>query len=399
MFKFSRLLRPASFSNLTKSILRQQNPNQQQSPDPSAAPIIYEAKHTYGQAGILNTVIENINTDIHFKTIWEDHALLKLHSHHPALNNYLDFTEEEKHCYLKDTALPGTLKSIEKGLIIAEIPEYYSLNLVNRGSIGFITSEVSSKLCGNVNVKLLDEGSKFAAKKIKAEFFETHINKGGFEISTFLESAQFYLTSKDINVNVKRFGISSTADFDVEKGKMDFGSIYIGNYGPGKVQQKARNKVVNVSNEMQSVEKICEELGHVIKEGNYLGIVADELKLDVGHMQGPAVIRVDQGDINLISYEGEQFLVKVNEGNIVLNLSNCAEGLVSLNQGNLKLMVDVKFEVNLYSYREKKYIGEEFVPGRPVVLLDLGENVKLTLERSERKSIFERFSRLKQQQQ
>jgi len=399
MFKFSRLLRPASFSNLTKSILRQQNPNQQQSPDPSAAPIIYEAKHTYGQAGILNTVIENINTDIHFKTIWEDHALLKLHSHHPALNNYLDFTEEEKHCYLKDTALPGTLKSIEKGLIIAEIPEYYSLNLVNRGSIGFITSEVSSKLCGNVNVKLLDEGSKFAAKKIKAEFFETHINKGGFEISTFLESAQFYLTSKDINVNVKRFGISSTADFDVEKGKMDFGSIYIGNYGPGKVQQKARNKVVNVSNEMQSVEKICEELGHVIKEGNYLGIVADELKLDVGHMQGPAVIRVDQGDINLTSYEGEQFLVKVNEGNITLNLSNCAEGLVSLNQGNLKLMVDVKFEVNLYSYREKKYIGEEFVPGRPVVLLDLGENVKLTLERSERKSIFERFSRLKQQQQ
>jgi len=399
MFKFSRLLRPASFSNLTKSILRQQNPNQQQSPDPSAAPIIYEAKHTYGQAGILNTVIENINTDIHFKTIWEDHALLKLHSHHPALNNYLDFTEEEKHCYLKDTALPGTLKSIEKGLIIAEIPEYYSLNLVNRGSIGFIASEVSSKLCGNVNVKLLDEGSKFAAKKIKAEFFETHINKGGFEISTFLESAQFYLTSKDINVNVKRFGISSTADIDVEKGKMDFGSIYIGNYGPGKVQQKARSKVVNVSNEMQSVEKICEELGHVIKEGNYLGIVADELKLDVGHMQGPAVIRVDQGDINLISYEGEQFLVKVNEGNIILNLSNCAEGLVSLNQGNLKLMVDVKFEVNLYSYREKKYIGEEFVPGRPVVLLDLGENVKLTLERSERKSIFERFSRLKQQQQ
>jgi len=399
MFKFSRLLRPTSFSNFTKTaILRQQNPNQNQSPL-EAAPVIYEAKHSYGQAGILNSALENVNTDVQFKTIWEDHALLKLHSHYPALNNYLDFTEDEKHCYLKDKALPETLKNIEKGLIIAEIPEYYSLNLVNRGSIGFVTSEVSSKLCGNVNVKLLDDGSKFAAKKIKAEFFETHINKGGFEISTFLESAQFYLTSKDININVKRFGISSTADIDVEKGKMDFGSIYIGNYGPGKVQQKARTKAVNVSNEMESVEKICDNLGHVIKEGNYLGIVADELKLDVGHMQGPAVIRVDQGDINLTSYEGEQFLLKVNEGNITLNLSNCAEGLVSLNQGTLKLMVDVKFEVNLYSYRERKYIGEQFVPGRPVVLLNLGENVKFTLERSERKSIFERFSRLKQQQQ
>ena len=303
-------------------------------------------------------------------------------------------------CYLIDSQLPETLQNVERALIVAEIPEYYSINLVNRGSVGFVSSEVSSKLCGNVKVKLLDEGSKFAAKKVKAEFFETHINKGGFEIGTFLESAQFFLTSKDIKVNVKRFGISSTADFDIEKGDLQFGSIYIGNYGPGKVQQKAKTHVISVSNEMEPADKIAHDLGNVIKEGNYMSVVADDLKLDVGHWQGPVVINADKADLNLTSYEGEQFVLKANQGNVVFNLSNCAEGLISLNEGSLKLLVDEKFDVNLYSYREKKYIGgQEFVPGRPLVMLCLGENVNLKIEKSQRLSIFERFSRLKQQQQ
>ena len=386
MLKISRLLRPfsrqfasyffCSTSELTKN------------------PPIYEAKHSFGQAGTLNTEIKNINLDIHLKTIWEDYAALKLYSNHANLGDFLNFTENERNCYLEDSPLPATFEQKENSLLIAEIPEYYSLNLTNRGSVGFVKAEVSSKLCGNVKLNLLNEQSKFFASKIKSEFFEAKIKKGNFDISTFLESAEFSLLSEALNVNIKRLGISHFANLELGNGILDIGSIYVGTFTPRGRKPEERPKVIAISNEMKGIEEISQDLTQDIKEHNHINVTGKKLKLNVGNWQGPTVIDVEEADLNFKNYEGEKFVVKADSGEITLNLSRLgSEGLIYMNSGNLKLFIEEELKINIFSYRKKELVGADLNFGGPNLVLYLGDNVNLTFERTKKKSFFERFSK------
>lgn len=61
---------------------------------------------------------------------------------------------------------------------------------------------------GNANLNLSNKGSSFKASKIKSEVFNGYINDGKFEVSSYLESANFNFEGNKSYINWKRLGLS-----------------------------------------------------------------------------------------------------------------------------------------------------------------------------------------------
>jgi len=346
--------------------------------------LVFEKKHQYGQAGTLHTNLQYNKIKIHLKTIWEDYALLKLYSQSKDLGNKLSFREEENNCYLEDTEPSQDQK---EAYLLAEIPEYYSLDIKNRDSVGFVKGDVSSKLFGNANLELTDPGNEFQASKIKSEYFDVKINKGAFKISSFLESAQFNLNCHEGNLDIKRLGLSGTGEFQVEKGTLNIGSLYCG-YHFAQKGEDAEARSINISNDMKSIEEMINDLRERIKQTQHTKIVGQDINVNITHLQGNTIIESEAGNYNLPNLESELLVLKLTKGEIKLTLSKLrSEGIIYLKDGTLNLGIDPNTRINIYLSKEQRFIGKGFESGLPILVVHI-ENGKLNLEEAKKRDIF-----------
>lgn len=176
--------------------------------------------------------------------------------------------------------------------MVAEIPEYYSLDLSTTGNIEFIKGDVSSKLCGNARFNLRNKGSKLKASKIKSEFFTAEVHDGSFEISSYLESADFKFKTSNSLVNLKKVGLSGNGLIEMAAGSLECGSFYCGTSfpTPRDKQKIAVANAISISSKRESVEELIPGLESAIEAGNHSKMVLGSLRAYFGNYQGNSMI-------------------------------------------------------------------------------------------------------------
>lgn len=368
-FRFLRkLTNSKKFFSTTSDLISPQN-------------LIASFKHGYGQAGTLNTKISNLNTSIHLKTIWEDHANISVYSKDPSIKNNLSFREEEKNCYLEDSQL-GISES--KSVIVAEIPEYYGLNLTNSGTVEFVKGDVSSKLCGNVSAKMSGSHADLSMSKIKGEYF--HLDtEGSLKISTYLESADFALNGKNSKIDIKRLGLSGNGRVKYSNGEISIGSVYCGTYS---AHASPAEPVISLTNESQSSQDLLDKVVNEMRKGHYLDISGSMYKYASMNFQSSCFFQGGKSTISLGNTEAQRIVIDMEDGNVSLTLSKLtSEGIIRLKRGSLHLGLEDPSRLNVFLWKEKAFWRGNFVNGRPILIVH-AEDVDVKIEQQQKKDFF-----------
>jgi hypothetical protein len=375
--KFSKMISLRSFRKLIFSKKFFSTTNDLVSPQHLVALF----KHGYGQAGTLNTKISNPKTSIHLKTIWEDHAAISVYSKDPSIKNRLSFREEDKICYLEDS---NSGVSEAEAVIVAEIPEYYSLNLANSGDVAFIKGDVSSKLCGNVSANMAGSRGNLSMSKIKGEYF--HLNtEGNFKITSYLEAADFLVNGKNAKIDIKRLGLSGNGRLNYINGEISIGSVYCGTY---QGHASPAEPVISLTNDTVSSQELLDKVVEQMKKGHYLDIAGSGYKFSSTNFQSSCFFRGGKSTISLGNTESQRIVIDMEEGNVSLTVSKLTtEGVIRLKKGSLHLGLEDPNRLNIFLWKEKAFWRGNFVNGRPILVVH-AEDASVVIEQQQKKDFF-----------
>jgi hypothetical protein len=124
---------------------------------------------------------------------------------------------------------------------------------------------------------------------------------------------------------------------------------------------------------MKNGREVCQEVLDSIKRGNYIELKGEDLKLRTKNFQGNLYLEALKASTDL-TINPEKFVVNVEEGDLGINIDNLkSEGVIRLAKGSLNLRVSNRINANIFLLRDKSFHKGKFEPGRPTLILDLGE--------------------------
>ena len=350
-----------------------------------------ELKHIYGQAGTIKCKIDKIKLNILLQTIWEDYAHLKFYTSTESSldekdltilsDNFRSYQLEgvKNEVFSFDDELINKNPQIKETLayqnfdLLAQIPEYFSLDLTNSGSIYAVKADVSSKIIGNLNLKTTGKDSHIHLRSIKTEFCDISVEEGDLKIANYLEAYNGRINIPKGSIDIKRVAISNTLDIIQSDGNINLGACYIG-------QQflKSPSNSVNKLSYDKSIQENLTNLENFIRQFPHLSLTCSNSKINIKNFQGYGLINLEKCELKINNFSPKTACIYGKECDFEVNLSELeGDSMIIVDNGELKLNLLKGLAVNIYFINEQIYYQNSLNLDTPKLLVLSQKNTEI----------------------
>lgn len=337
-----------------------------------AEPVL-ELKHHYGQNGLLKTSFTKSEIDIKIKTIWEDYALLSFYG--AANPKELTYSEDasEQMFFLSDE---NATRSLPVDKLIADITEYYNIDLTTLGSVEYEKSDVSSKTIGNVRVAVPNNGKIIKLSKVKSENTEILTANSKIQIDSYLEAYLMKLETRG-DLVAKRIGISGHANIrNLNGGEFKISSIYTG------LGQKHEALLKGTTEKGQSYQENLKN--HITNLSSWLHFESQGGNVVINNHQGPLLMDLEDANVLIERLSASNFVIQGRDSKANIHIySMQGDGIINLANSELRLSVEENLPINIFFSEEAEFFEGTADSNRPTLHLT---NKKLMTSFSRQKS-------------
>jgi len=171
----------------------------------------------YGQDSLLRLNLPLTSVSGEINTIWEDHTEIET-------GDWLQIVDNGKEINCSTNQAHKSKESL-----LARIPEYSNLTINSRGTFVHKDTHIDAKLKGDLTIVSDDESkeSNFEFRRVKNEFANIRLAASNFLINKYWEVKNLSF-SKSMSgiVDIKRFGVSNLAKFDLIDTKLSIASLF-----------------------------------------------------------------------------------------------------------------------------------------------------------------------------